>query len=66
MSPETRIDVLRKAPANSWVAFSEDESSLVAYGATYDEAVAAAEEKGVSEPVLVKVPENWSDRVLSN
>jgi hypothetical protein len=66
MNPEARIEVLKKAPSDGWVAFSEDESRFVAYGATYDEAVAAAKKEGVSEPVLVKVPEDWADRVLSN
>ncbi len=66
MSPEDRIEALKKAPADGWAAFSEDETRLVAYGATYDEAVAAAEKEGVSDPVLVKIPEDWKDRVLVN
>ena len=64
MSPEARIDALQRAPSDGWAAFSEDEERIVAYGATYDEAVAEAEKKGVSEPVLVKIPKDWSDRVL--
>ena len=66
MSPQARIEALRGAPANGWAAFSEDEESLVAYGATYDEVVANAEKRGVSDVVVVKVPENWEDKVLSN
>ena len=64
MTPQARIDALKNAPANSWVAFSEDEERLVAYAPTYDEAVEMAEKEGVAEPVIVKVPENWNDRVL--
>jgi predicted RNase H-like HicB family nuclease len=40
MTPEDRIQALRKAPSDGWVAFSADESRLVAYGSTYEEAVA--------------------------
>jgi hypothetical protein len=64
MSPEARIEALRNAPPNGWAAFSEDEEKLVAYGATYDEVVRKAEESGVTEPVLVKVPPSWHDMVL--
>ncbi len=66
MSPEARIDALLKAPPDGWAAFSEDEDRIVAYGSTYDEAVENAEKAGVSEPVLVKVPKVWVDRVLAN
>jgi len=64
MTPEARIEALRNAPRNGWAAFSEDEEKLVAYGATYDEVVKKAEENGVTEPVLVKVPPTWNDMVL--
>lgn len=66
MSPQARIEVLQNAPPNGWVAFSEDEERLVAYGATYDDVVANAEKKGVSDVVVVKVPETWNDRVLGD
>ena len=66
MSPQARIDALKNAPANGWAAFSEDEERLVAYGASYDEVVAIAEQNGVTEPVIVKIPEDWKDRVLAS
>jgi len=65
MSSQVRIDALKNAPPNGWVAFSEDEERLVAYASSYDEAVELAEKNGVSEPVIVKVPENWNDRALA-
>jgi hypothetical protein len=65
MTPETRIKALRGAPPDGWAAFSSDEERLVAYGSTYEEAVAKAEENGEREPVLVKVPKDWSMQVLS-
>jgi hypothetical protein len=64
MSPESRIKALREAPPNGWVAFSSDEERLVAYGKTYEEVVTKAEESGEPDPVLVKVPSDWSMQVL--
>lgn len=64
MRPEERIEVLLKAPPDGWVAFSEDESRVVAYGSTYDEALLNAEKAGVSDPILVKVPSDWTELVL--
>ena len=64
MSPEARIRALREAPPDGWVAFSADESRLITYGTTYEEAVAKSEESGEPDPVLVKVPKDWSMQVL--
>jgi hypothetical protein len=50
---------VQKAPLNGWIAFSEDDERPIAYGATYDEVVANAGKQGVSELVVVKVPETW-------
>lgn len=65
MSPETRLRILREAVPGSWVAFSEDESQVVAYGNSYDEAVKAAEDAGEKEPVITRVPLDWVARVFS-
>lgn len=64
MSPEARIKALRDAPPDGWVAFSSDEERLVAYGKTYEEAVTKAKKNGEPDPVLTKVPKNWSMQVL--
>ncbi|MDA2913164.1 DUF5678 domain-containing protein [Acidobacteriia bacterium AH_259_A11_L15] len=66
MSPEERIQALLKAPPDGWVAFSEDEGRVVAYGATYDEAVSKAEQAGEKDPLLVKVPTDWTEVVLAS
>lgn len=66
MDPQARLDALKNAPPNGWVAFSEDEETLIGYALTYEEAVEKAEKNGVSDPVIVKVPENWNDRVLAS
>lgn len=54
-----RAEVLRAAPPDSWIALSEDESRIVATGATYEEAVRKSEEAGVGEPILIKTPHKW-------
>jgi hypothetical protein len=64
MAPEERITALKEAPADGWVAFSDDENQVVAYGATYEEAVSEAQRRGVADPVLVKVPDDWIVRVM--
>jgi hypothetical protein len=63
MSSQGRIKALQKAPSNGWIAFSEGEQHLIAYGATYDEVVANAEKQGVADLVVVKVPETRVYRV---
>ena len=50
---------VQKEPLNGWIAFSEGDERPVAYGATYDEVVANARKQGVSDLVVVKVPETW-------
>jgi len=66
MSPQERIKILREVPKDSWVVFSEDETKFLGYGSTYEEAVMEAEKQGESEPVVVKTPENWIERILSS
>jgi len=65
MSVEERVRILREAKPNSWVAFSEDESKVVAYGESYSEVVKAADSLGEKEPVILKIPENWSSKVFT-
>jgi len=65
MSPEERVKALLDAPPDTWIALAEDESRVVAHGAAYAEAVAKAEAAGVSDPVLIKVPDDWLERVYT-
>jgi hypothetical protein len=65
MAPERRLEVLKGAPPNSWLALSHDESTVVGGGATYGEAVREAEQKGEDDPVLIKTPDDWSPMVLT-
>jgi hypothetical protein len=64
MSPESRIKILREAKPGTWVAFSQDESRVVAYGKSYDDAVKAAAEAGENDPVITLVPTDWGCRVF--
>jgi hypothetical protein len=64
MSPESRIKALQEAGAGAWIAFSEDESRVVAVGATYDDVVKAAGDAGENEPVITRVPDDWAPRVF--
>jgi hypothetical protein len=65
MSADERVKILRDAAPNTWVAFSSDESCLVSCGATYSEAVELAEKSGESDPVLIKIPDNWNARTFA-
>ncbi len=62
MSPENvrRLELLRSAPLDSWIALSEDESRIVATGSTYSEAAKRSEEAGEVDPVIIKTPEHWA------
>lgn len=59
MSIDPRFEALKRAPLNSWVALSEDESKIIAVGVSYAEVVSKSEHAGVSDPVLVNTLKSW-------
>jgi hypothetical protein len=59
MSTEERLEMLKTAPPNSWLALSEDESRVIGSAPTYSEAVELAANEGVEDPVLIKTPDEW-------
>lgn len=61
---ESRLAALRGAPLDRWVALSADESRVVADGDSFESVAAAAEHAGESDPLIVKVPEDWTPRIL--
>jgi hypothetical protein len=65
MSTEERLKVLRAAKPNTWIAFSADESRVVAQADTYAEVVDLARAEGEEEPLVEKIPETWLPRVFS-
>jgi hypothetical protein len=64
VNTEERVKILRAAKPDSWIAFSSDESKVVAYGDSYDAVIDQAEKAGETEPVVLKTPESWSPRVF--
>lgn len=56
----SRLEILRSAPLDSWVALSEDESKIVAVGATYSEVAEKSEKAGISNPLIIKTPARWA------
>jgi hypothetical protein len=56
---DLRLEALRSAPLNSWVALSEDETKIVAVGSTYEEVVRNSEKVGVQEPLILRTPPSW-------
>ena len=64
MSTEERVRILNSAKPNSWVALSSDESKMVEQGDTYADAVEDAEKHGETDPLLIKIPDNWAPRVF--
>jgi hypothetical protein len=61
MSPENkmRLELLRSAPLDRWIALSEDESQIIAVGNTYTEASDLSDAAGENDPVIIKTPTAW-------
>jgi hypothetical protein len=56
-----RLALLERAPLDKWIALSQDETRIVAEGATYAEVVAALNEDE-DDPIVLRVPEDWTPR----
>lgn len=56
---DLRFKALQKAPLDSWVAFADDDATIVAIGNSYEDVVEKSEKAGVSDPVLLKTPKEW-------
>lgn len=59
LNQDRRLEILLSAPLDSWIALSEDESKIIAVGATYDEVVRNSDAAGVSDPLILKTPKRW-------
>lgn len=64
MTDEQRVQILREAKPNSWLALSSDESRVAGRGDSFEQAVEDAKEHGENDPLLIKVPDNWEPRVF--
>jgi hypothetical protein len=56
---DSRCELLRTAPLDTWIALSDDESKIVATGSTYSEVVKNSENAGIEDPVILKTPKHW-------
>jgi hypothetical protein len=61
MSPaaKARLETLRSAPLNTWIALSEDESKIIAVGKTYSEVSERSEQAGAADPIILRTPSQW-------
>jgi hypothetical protein len=62
VSPENtiRLEILRSAPLDKWIALSGDESRLIAVGDDYSEVSQKADAAGETDAVILKTPSVWS------
>jgi hypothetical protein len=56
---DNRLDALRNAPPNSWIALSSDGEKLVAVAESYAEVVKMSEQAGIDDPTVLKAPQEW-------
>ncbi len=56
---DARVSALRSAPLNSWIALSDDETRVVAHGATYQDVADELERIGDDSSVILKTPPSW-------
>jgi hypothetical protein len=59
-----RLELLRSAPLNTWLAISGDESRIIATGRTFIEADEAAKMTREEGYFLTKTPEAWMPRAM--
>lgn len=60
-----RIKALWSAPLDSWIALSEDETRVVATGATFAEVAKLLDEACDENSVILKTPKAWLPLTLS-
>jgi hypothetical protein len=59
-----RLEILRAAKPNSWIAFNEDETQVVGEGKTMKKAWEQAKRNGFDDPIVWRIPRDWRPRVL--
>ena len=65
VSSSPRVELLRSAPLNSWIALSADETRIIAVGKTFMEADAAARKTGETGYFLTRTPDSWLPLALA-
>lgn len=61
---EARLEALKNAPKERWIALSSDETRVIASGETFTEVSSKADASGETDPLIMLVPEDWTPRVL--
>jgi hypothetical protein len=56
---EARTSALRDAPLRAWIALSDDETKIVARGATCQDVADQLDKAGDATAVVVKTPSQW-------
>jgi len=56
---DPRIAALSKAPLNSWIALSDDETRLIAHGPTYQAVADKLDKLGDQTSIILKTPPSW-------
>ena len=59
MTFDARSEALRKAPLDSWVALSADQTKVVAVGVSYGEVASKLDRMGDTDSVILKTPPAW-------
>ncbi len=61
MTPQqaARVEALRKAPLDRWIALSNDETRIVAVGTTMLEVQQELQRIGELDAVILKTPKEW-------
>jgi hypothetical protein len=54
-----RSQALRGAPLDSWIALTEDETRVIATGATYQDVAKQLDDAGDRDSVILKTPKSW-------
>lgn len=67
MSPQdkVRLDTLRSAPLDKWIAISDDESRIIAVGETYTEVSDLSDAAGEDDPIILRTPSAWEPISIS-
>jgi hypothetical protein len=60
-----RLELLRSAPLNSWIALSADETQILAIAKTFMEADEIAQKTGQKDYFLTRTPDEWVSRVFT-
>lgn len=61
---EARLEALLSATPEKWVALSADESRIIAEGETFEDVSRAVDATEEPDPLLIRVPTDWTPRVL--